>query len=95
MATVFLIYIVECFCFLHSSTEELEMRVSDEDLQVNEVCASEKCLKSCYSEVSWDGRLRRRATMEGYDGDDYNSRFIIFTNEFFLSSRNVSCVIHV
>ena len=70
MTAAFLIYIVACFCFLHSSTDELEMRVSDEDLQVNEVCASEKCLKSCYSEVSWDGGLRWRATMEGYDVED-------------------------
>ncbi len=74
MTVAFLIYIVACFCFLHSSTEELEMRVSDEDLQVNEVCASEKCLKSCYSEVatmeSYDGGLGWRATMEGYDAED-------------------------
>ncbi|CAB3981470.1 tubulin polyglutamylase TTLL6-like isoform X1 [Paramuricea clavata] len=33
-----------------SSSEEFEMRVSDDDIQVNAVCASEKCLKSCYSE---------------------------------------------
>jgi hypothetical protein len=30
------------------------MPVSDEDIQVNAICSSEKCLLSCRSKVSWD-----------------------------------------
>ena len=33
-----------------SSTEELAMRVSNEDIQVNAICGNKKCLQSCHSE---------------------------------------------
>ena len=40
--------------FVDSSSAEFEMLVSNEDIHVNAVCASKKCLKFCSSEVSLD-----------------------------------------
>lgn len=45
------IFVCLLLCYACSSQEEWEMRVSDQDLQVKEVCASQQCLESCLNEV--------------------------------------------